>query len=265
MGNRALLVGINAYPDPAASLAGCVNDVQDMATFIEQNCGFATDDIRLLADARATKEAIVERLGWLLAGVETNDRLLFHYSGHGTLFPVRNTQGSVAVVYDAICPVDFDWTPEHAITSADLREIFSTIPGGVEFVFVSDSCHSGDLTKGMRRYKPRFLAAPTDIGWRIRAARSKGLAAVPLAHDNCALIAGCKSNQESADASFNGRANGALTYYLLQSLKVAGELSTPLTDVIQKVCKALLENNYPDQTPQLRGPDNLLVRGFLQS
>ncbi|MFH1476981.1 MAG: caspase family protein [Verrucomicrobiota bacterium] len=50
--NRALLVGINAYPD--APLRGCVNDVTDMANFLVARRGFAQADIRLLSDRRAT-------------------------------------------------------------------------------------------------------------------------------------------------------------------------------------------------------------------
>ena len=64
MANRALLVGINAYP--GQPLRGCVNDVSDMAKFLVEKCQFASDDIRLLVDARATTEGIYDRLGWLL-------------------------------------------------------------------------------------------------------------------------------------------------------------------------------------------------------
>ena len=52
--DRALLVGINAYP--GAPLAGCLNDVTDMATFLTSKSGFAADSIRLLTDSRATTQ-----------------------------------------------------------------------------------------------------------------------------------------------------------------------------------------------------------------
>ena len=66
MANRALLVGINAYP--GQPLNGCVNDVNDMAQFLVDRCGFSTDDIRLLVDDRATTDGIKERLAWLVQG-----------------------------------------------------------------------------------------------------------------------------------------------------------------------------------------------------
>jgi metacaspase-1 len=264
MGNRALLVGINN--NLSKPLQGCVNDVEDMATFITQSCGFSMEDVRLLTDARAIKSAIVERLGWLLAGVEVGDRLLFLCSGHGTIFPVRNAQGSLMGMYDAICPSDFDWTPQHTITSVDLDQIFATVPIGVEFVFVSDSCHSGDLTgttQAPSATSARFLQPPADISWRVKTAQSMGIASTPLSQINCALIAGCQSNQSSYDALFNQRPNGVLTYYLLQTLKGTGALQAPLSQLIALVRAAISATTY-NQTPQLRGPGQVIARGFLQ-
>src|SRR6516162_11950800 len=111
--NRAFLVGINKYP--SQPLKGCVNDVVDMANFLVSKCNFAMEDIRLLVDERATKAAIIERLDWLLKGLKSGDRILFHYSGHGVQLPARNIQGEVDSLDEAICPVDFDWTDEHTI------------------------------------------------------------------------------------------------------------------------------------------------------
>ena len=91
--NRALLVGINSYP--TAPLQGCVDDVQDMAGFLVESCGFLDSDIRLLVDARATTDAIRERLTWLVSGVRPGDRVLFHYSGHGTVLPLRGPSGAI--------------------------------------------------------------------------------------------------------------------------------------------------------------------------
>ena len=34
MNNKALLVGINAYPNPSNHLRGCINDIVDMENFI---------------------------------------------------------------------------------------------------------------------------------------------------------------------------------------------------------------------------------------
>ena len=146
--NRALLVGINAYP--GNELNGCVNDVKDMADFLVKYCNFQYGDIRLLVDERATTDGIKVRLGWLLNGLRPGDRVLFHYSGHGAQVPTRNPQGEVDGLDEVICPVDFDWTDDHMIRDKDFHSMFSTIPEGVEFVWVSDSCHSQDLSRKTR-------------------------------------------------------------------------------------------------------------------
>lgn len=65
--NRALLVGINAYP--GNELRGCINDVTDMADHLVKSCGFKVEDIRLLVDERATTVGIRERLEWLVGGM----------------------------------------------------------------------------------------------------------------------------------------------------------------------------------------------------
>src|SRR5712692_4457306 len=106
--NKALLVGINAYP--GNELKGCINDVTDMRDLLQAKSGFGAADIRLLTDAQATTAEIGKGLDWLVAGVQPGDRILFHYSGHGAQMPTRNPSGEVDGLDEVICPVDFDWS-----------------------------------------------------------------------------------------------------------------------------------------------------------
>jgi hypothetical protein len=99
------------------------------------------NSIRLLTDVRATKTAIVERLNLLVSGARPRDRLVFHYSGHGAQMPTRNPAAEVDKLDEVICPVDFDWSDEHAIRDKDFYKIFAAVPDGVEFIWISDSCH----------------------------------------------------------------------------------------------------------------------------
>jgi uncharacterized caspase-like protein len=88
MKNKALLVGINKYPDPRNELRGCINDILDMEHLIaETNKVYAKQYIKKLTDRQATKKEIVSQIKWLVEGAAPGDQLLFHYSGHGAQAP----------------------------------------------------------------------------------------------------------------------------------------------------------------------------------
>jgi hypothetical protein len=261
--NKAFLCGINAYP--GAPLAGCLNDVSDMATFLNTKCGFPSSGIRLLSDKRATTAAILSRLAWLVQGAAPGDKLFFLFSGHGAQVATRDSvTEEVDGLDEVICPYGFDWSDPHMIRDNDFERIFSTVPDGVQFIWVSDSCHSGSLEKEMpamgQTKRDKGFPTPVDIAWRSKVAVDLGHAPKKSA-PNLALISGCKSNQTSADARFAGRANGALTYYLLKALSSSGGLSLPLTTIIQMVQGDLKKTGY-SQVPQLEGNLGLMQRSF---
>jgi len=240
--NKALLVGINNYPN--CPLRGCVNDVTDMANLLVTGFGFKPEEIRLLTDARATTDAIIERLTWL-ADAKPGDKVFFHYSGHGAQYPARNDKSEIDGKYEIICPVDFDWSPRRMITDKQFVNIFKRMPSGVKFNWFSDSCHSGDLDRnmtpkmkkgtiinGMRRYP-----VPADIAWRQYVAKEKKIIIEDRGLVNGTLevgfVSGCRSDQTSADAAFGGKANGALTYFLIKHL--SSNKSLPLNAIVPKV------------------------------
>ena len=266
--NRALLVGINAYP--GNELQGCVNDVTDMADFLVSHVGFDESDIRLVTDDRATTQAIVERLNWLTQGVQVGDRILFHYSGHGAQFPIRDQDGKVTRVDECICPVDFDWTEAHTIRDKEFNKLFSQVKEGVDFTWVSDSCFSGDLAKEflLPKRKIKAMPMPADIAWRLRTAETKGVKRHGFEHViknlNVILTSGCGQRETSADAEINGRFNGALTYYLLQTLSAPNGLSQTLEQAVVRTRAALQQNGYA-QHPQLEGSQALMHQPFLAS
>ena len=267
MADRALLVGINKYS--GSPLAGCVNDVLDMAHFITDHCGFDPKAVRLLTDERATTKEILDRLDWLVTGLKVGDRILFHFSGHGCQLATRDKAGEVDGLDEAVCPRDFDWSDTHAIRDKQFHEIFDRIPEGVQSIWISDSCHSGDLSKdsdGLGGRTAKHLVPPDDLGWRIEAAhrsgfKALGIGAVAQSLPNIVLISGCKADQTSADARFGGRANGALTYFLLQALGISDGTLTPLNILVPKIVESLKGASYT-QTPQLEGPDSLLSGTF---
>lgn len=271
--NRALLVGINKYPSPNA-LNGCVNDVTDMSAFLISKCNFRHSDIRLLTDERATAAGIRGRLGWLLSGIRKGDRIFFHYSGHGARVATRNPQGQTDRYDEVICPVDFNFDdPNTMIRDKDFVRLFQNVPDGVEFVWVSDSCFSGGLTKAMEAmpphvadYRRKTIVIPADIQWRNQTAEEEKIHPLTMKGAaqqlNVALVSGCTATQESADAYINNRFNGALTYYLLTVLKGTGGLTSTLTTIVKDVVKDLSDAKFT-QRPELLGNKAIGKKPFL--
>ncbi len=266
--DRALLVGIDAYPDNG--LSGCVNDINDMRDFLIDKCGFSMESICPLPDQDAKTSAILDKLGWMLAGLREGDRVLFHYSGHGVQLVSRDSEGNVNRLYEVICPVDFDWTFDSAITDEQFNAMFSSVPAGVEFVWVSDSCHSGGLLRGMpptgTGMFSKTILPPADVARELQTAYTQGISAMGLLRAaeglNVALIAGCKSDQEAKHRDFGGRPNGVLTYFLLQELEKASGLTTPLKDIVAAASLAVT-GAVPSQEPQLEGSEVIKLKPFL--
>lgn len=250
--DKALLIGINAYQ--GCPLNGCINDISDMANYLVKR-GFKQENVSMLADGRATTQSIYDRLAWLVTGCQAGDRIFFHYSGHGAQAPTHTSTLELDGMDEVICPVDFDWSPQRMITDKQFKQIFTNIPAGVKFTWVSDSCHSGDLTKGIGHpnTKERNFPVPLDIQWQLNAVKQKGIKARGLVNNvlDVGYVSGCQDNQTSADAYFGGRYNGALTHFLLQILNSL-PVNTPLTQVVAEVNKLLIGNNY-SQRPQAEG------------
>jgi len=258
MADKALLVGINRYP--GCPLAGCINDVQDMANLLVDQYKFRPEDVRLLCDERATTAAILDRLNWLV-DVKPGYRCFFHYSGHGAQFPSRDYKQELDGLLEVACPVDFDWTPEKMITDKQFVQIFSRIPKDVKFNWVSDSCHSGDLTRNMPGSPfspinhPRAYPVPVDIAWRVCDAHNRGMKkqerAMVCGVLDVGFISGCRSDQTSADTEIKGRPGGALTQTLIPVLRGCG-IPTLLADIVKITADDLSQAGY-SQVPQCEG------------
>ncbi|MFN0313995.1 MAG: caspase domain-containing protein [Burkholderiales bacterium] len=163
-GQRALLVGINRYPQEQDRLEGCVNDVFLMSSAL-QECGFAPENIRVCLDERATRQGITDRLQWLLDDPKAGDERVFYYSGHGASIPEYGENLEPDRKAETLVPVDFDWSAEKAITDDEIHSLYSQLPYGMRFAMFLDCCHSG----GMHRQggaRVRGLNPPDDIRHR---------------------------------------------------------------------------------------------------
>ena len=262
MNNKALLVGINAYSNATNNLRGCINDIVDMENFIaSKNKVYPKENIRTLTDSKATKKGILSALNWLLLGASAGDQILFQYSGHGAQVPSHNPAIEKDGLDEIICPYDFrgEAAAETAISDKELASIFAKIPHGVHFVWISDSCHSEDLSRKHEIVEPIYTFNETRFrrfnhkyekqsAEAVAPIASLGSAHAPL---HGALLSGCASHQLSADAYINNRFNGAFTHYLIKNLSLYGK-DASMQEIVKYVNIDLMKNDY-DQNPQSEG------------
>ena len=201
---KALLIGIN-YTGTQNELYGCINDVNCIKERICKQ-GFTENNINIITDLtskKATRANILTDFKNLLVNSRAGDFLFFTYSGHGSYILDRN--GDERDGYDEM------------IVSCDLKGILddefksliqSNLKTDVTLFAMFDSCFSGSVLD----LKYQYLDS---LNYDNYTENSKVLET----NGNVFMISGCTDEQTSADAFINGRANGAMTWSLLEGLK----------------------------------------------
>ncbi len=283
---RALLVGINRYA--VKPLGGCVNDVLQIQDMLRSKFGFQPSDIRVLTDGDATRKGIEAGLDWLVApgeGGGAGDVRVFHYSGHGSQVEDKD-QEEPDGADECLVPIDADRSGY--LIDDDLCRLYGHVPAGSNLTLIMDSCHSGGAQRGDDDSVFRFVDPPAaemaaierarlayqerreeHILDKLRTIRSKSedellalIRSERLSFDkkrrqfgdvdnreSNLLIAGCRSDQSSSDATIAGARHGALTYFLVKAVEAQGPSAT-----YRQITTAV----GPDlrryrQTPQLEG------------
>lgn len=257
MTKRALCIGINDYPVPDADLKGCVNDAKAWAKLLVDHFDFPKTDVALLLDKKATKVNIVKGIKALLAGAKRGDVLVLANSGHGTY--VADRSGDEPAYDEAMCPYDIR---DNLIVDDELRELFAGLARGVRLTVLSDSCHSGSVTRAVppeftpNDSRPRFIA-PSRVGRRgmaadkLRRAKSKHKTTFPESEMGEVLLSGCRSDQFSFDARFGNKHFGAMSFTALGIIAAAKHKIT-YAELHKQLVPALVAANF-DQEPQLEG------------
>lgn len=143
---RALLIGINDYPQPENRLSGCVNDVFLMSAMLQER-GYQPEEIRIVLDARATTRGVNERLKWLLEDVRADDERVLFYSGHGAQVAAYDIDGEPDHKDESLVTWDFDWSDNCGITDDMLADYYANLPYDARFSIILDCCHSGGIAR----------------------------------------------------------------------------------------------------------------------
>lgn len=139
-----LTVGLNridatAYGDSGKLLA-CENDARDMAD-LAQKAGFTG---KTLLTESATSTAVLTELSSAASALQSGDILFLAYSGHG---------GQVGdITEDEIDRLDETWCLyDRQFLDDELYAMWAKFQPGVRIFMLSDSCHSGTVTKALFR------------------------------------------------------------------------------------------------------------------
>jgi len=208
----ALLVGIGQTEYARWSLPGTVKDVQSIrAILLDPNlCAYPDDEqhIRLLHDAGATRQAILEGLAWLQAQAQKDPEatVVVYYSGHGWLD--RATDKYYLIPHD-VDPVDVTGT---ALPAQEFNQALRATPARRLLVFV-DACHA----EGMATAKKAEIRLPANL---IPASLPKGLVEEIKQGEGRAVFTSCRGEQSSwvrPDGT-----QSIYTYHLVEALQGAG-------------------------------------------
>ncbi len=193
----ALAVGVGAYVHASVSkLAFPAKDARDFAAALQRQKGrlYREVEVKLLTDAQATREGVVDGLDWLQRQVTQHDVGMVFVAGHGLNDPDLGY---------AFLPVNTD--PERLRTTAvpmeEFRKTLSRLPGKALFFF--DTCHSGNV-----------------LGPRARSAFGNDVRAVinELSSAENGVVVFSSSTGRQLSYEDNAWGNGAFTKALVEGL-----------------------------------------------
>ncbi len=146
MADKAAIFGINEYKN-VNSLRGCVNDVENMRSLLTNIFEFDPRNVKAFVNNKVTKAEVNRQMKWLFRDVVEGDRVVFHFSGHGS--QTVDLDGDEDDGADElICLYDMDFNdPDSYVLDDELREWTKNLPAGVQLTMIFDSCHSGTGTR----------------------------------------------------------------------------------------------------------------------
>lgn len=213
----SLHIGLN-YVDPEhyddwnGELSAAEKDAEDMFS-IAQSQGLVP--LKLLR-AEATRDAVISEISNAAKKLKKNDLFVITYSGHGGQIPDINS--------DEEDQMDETWCLyDGELLDDELSALWLTFSKGVHIFVISDSCHSGTVTKAMITGENKSKATPKYMPVKVANAtysknkqfydglkkKVKGASSNEIAA-SVKLISGCQDDQYSYDGPSNGQFTGKL-------------------------------------------------------
>jgi uncharacterized caspase-like protein len=132
-----LAVGVAKYQNSNFNLGLAAKDANDFANALRKQKGalYVDVQVRLLTDADATKDNILDGLDWLQHQVTQHDVGMMFLAGHG----LNDNSGKY---YFLPYNVDPDKLLRTGVPQSEIRDALKILPG--KAVFFIDTCHSGN-------------------------------------------------------------------------------------------------------------------------
>jgi uncharacterized caspase-like protein len=136
----ALVVGVGQFRNQIQPLQYANKDAYDFYVYLVDPAGgnFKRDNVVLLRDGRATRDATLDALKQIRERAQENDLVLLYFSSHGT--PPDKFGGVHLVTYDSeVKPRERIW--KTSLTEYDLREFIQTVRAK-RLIVLMDACYS---------------------------------------------------------------------------------------------------------------------------
>ncbi|MCB0105989.1 MAG: caspase family protein, partial [Caldilineaceae bacterium] len=278
-------------------LGGCVRDITKVYNFLTERIKIPSGNITKLTASRGGANPVEPESQWptynnivaafadLTAKVQEGDQVYIQYSGHGgrttTMFPAVKGDGEFD---EALVPLDIGKPGDddaRYLRDAEIYELLQRLVAKkVRLTVVFDCCHSGGATRDSGGAVKRGIGqadtspAPTDskvaplnellAHWQgASAATSRNAQSTSewrFETKGYTLFAACRANESAFEYPFNGReSNGALTYWLIDTLSNAGPDFTWKMAADRVTAK--VHGQFAAQMPMLQGEIDYKVFG----
>lgn len=196
------------YNNWKGKLYGCEYDAKDIVEITKKN-GFETT---LLLTLNATRSNLISELNSYSESLKANDLLVLYYSGHGGQIPDREGEEKDGKD-ETWCLYDGQFVDD------ELYYQLTKFKAGVRILVISDSCHSGTMTKdSYYEDLPLYKRMPRDLEEEVYQTNCDMYDEIlhpikqskAIVYADVLLISGCQDNQLSSDGSRNGKFTGEL-------------------------------------------------------
>lgn len=256
--SHALLIGIEKYSAPGVPpLEGPANDIALVRELFQTRFKVPKDGITTLLDAQATHTGIKKAFADLADRVKPGDFVYIHYSGHGSEAKDENGDepsgwDQTWVSYGARSK-DFKGIDDFDVLDDEINEWLIPLYEKTDrIVFVSDSCHSGSVSRGELRGVRAVVMDPRE---HPLAAKTFKTAAAPGAR-----IGAARDIESAIELSEGDRIYGLFTWYWVDALNQAQPGET-WDDVFKRAYALVTTQRGVYQRPQMEGRADWQVFG----